>query len=393
MLGEIELAKCYEEGKGVEIDLNTATNLFLQRAEQSDLDGMMGLSRCFMKGFRATQAERRQLAVQISTKALEIIKGDKKHRFGKIIYSYNQKRKLLVICGSKPIQYYEDGTKATEMGSEDGNDQRCPWLDIKEIESVIICFGISSIKNNAFNGDNGYNMQNLQAVYIPESVTYIGDCAFSGCTKLQSITIPSSVTSIGGFVFRGCTSLKAVYLQANIETIDTCMFLNCSSLKTVKIPKSVTTISDSVFDGCISLTSVEIPKRVTKIGNSCFSHCTLLESVVLPPTLTYINERMFMSCQSLKTIAFPQYLEHIYAQAFSGCESLKSLVFPDKLVLIDHGAFENCTKLKEIKFTGSVPKICKPFEGCWRLKTVHAPKNAFIDKNGMPLFVLYKRYK
>jgi hypothetical protein len=41
---------------------------------------------------------------------------------------------------------------------------------------------------------------------IPDSVTIIGDYAFSGCTSLTSVIIPDSVTSIGVDVFRYCTS-------------------------------------------------------------------------------------------------------------------------------------------------------------------------------------------
>lgn len=39
---------------------------------------------------------------------------------------------------------------------------------------------------------------------IPNSVTSIGNSAFSGCTDLISIKIPNSVTSIGGWAFMGC---------------------------------------------------------------------------------------------------------------------------------------------------------------------------------------------
>jgi len=138
-LGEIELAKCYEEGRGVGIDLDTAAGLFIQRPENSDLDGMMGLSRCFMKGIHATPEERRQLAVQISAEALDIIKNNKKYKYGKVIFSLNPKRKVLVICGNKLIQYYADGTKSTEMEQVD-DYSLSPWAE-KDFQSVIICLG------------------------------------------------------------------------------------------------------------------------------------------------------------------------------------------------------------------------------------------------------------
>ena len=49
-----------------------------------------------------------------------------------------------------------------------------------------------------------------EAYTIPNSVTSIGDYAFSGCTSLTSVTIPNSVTSIGDSAFYGCTSLSAI---------------------------------------------------------------------------------------------------------------------------------------------------------------------------------------
>ena len=42
---------------------------------------------------------------------------------------------------------------------------------------------------------------------IPNSVTSIGDKAFSGCRSLQSVTIPNSVTKIGYHTFANCTHL------------------------------------------------------------------------------------------------------------------------------------------------------------------------------------------
>lgn len=48
----------------------------------------------------------------------------------------------------------------------------------------------------------------LTSYTIPDSVTSIGDYAFSGCSRLTEITIPDSVTSIGISAFDGIYNLK-----------------------------------------------------------------------------------------------------------------------------------------------------------------------------------------
>ena len=42
---------------------------------------------------------------------------------------------------------------------------------------------------------------------IPDSVTSIGDSAFSGCSGLTSVTIPDNVTSLPSSAFEGCERL------------------------------------------------------------------------------------------------------------------------------------------------------------------------------------------
>ena len=51
-----------------------------------------------------------------------------------------------------------------------------------------------------------------KALKSPNSVTFIGDHAFSYCKSLESVTIPNSVTSIGYHVFNKCAH---VMIQCN----------------------------------------------------------------------------------------------------------------------------------------------------------------------------------
>ena len=52
--------------------------------------------------------------------------------------------------------------------------------------------------------------RSLKSVTIPESVTKIGDRAFSDCTSLEEIDIPNSVIEIGDNIFSGCESLRMI---------------------------------------------------------------------------------------------------------------------------------------------------------------------------------------
>ena len=58
------------------------------------------------------------------------------------------------------------------------------------------------------------NGKEVKSLVIPEGVSSIGHCAFQGLTSLTSIVIPSSVTTIGMDAFRGCDNVTNVYCYA-----------------------------------------------------------------------------------------------------------------------------------------------------------------------------------
>ena len=106
---------------------------------------------------------------------------------------------------------------------------------------------------------------------IPDSVTEIGEgvffeSVFDDDGLLTSINIPNSVTKIGDFAFSGCTLLASINIPDSVTVIGEGAFYNCRSLTSINIPDSVTVIGKSAFGGCTRLTSIKISDSVTEIG-------------------------------------------------------------------------------------------------------------------------------
>lgn len=189
----------------------------------------------------------------------------------------------------------------------------------------------------------GYRVFNstLVSVTIPDSVTSIGNAAFSDCSSLTSIKIPDSVTSIGNAAFNNCRSLTSITIPDSVTSIGWSAFEGCSSLTSITFSDSVTSIDDFAFMHCSSLTSINIPNSVTSIGDSAFQDCGSLKSINIPDSVTDIGWYAFEGCSSLKSLRIPDSVTSIGDSAFESCESLTSLRIPKSVTSIGSGAFSN----------------------------------------------------
>lgn len=73
---------------------------------------------------------------------------------------------------------------------------------------------------------------------------------------MESIDIPNSVTSIGNHAFSLCRSLKSVNIPNSIKSIGLSAFSECDKLVYINFPNSITSVGDGVLEECPDLAAI-----------------------------------------------------------------------------------------------------------------------------------------
>ena len=237
----------------------------------------------------------------------------------------------------------------------------------KSLTSVTVGSSVTSIGEQAF-----YNCSSLMSITLPDSVKSIGSAAFLGCNSLISITLPDGVTSIENSTFSGCNSLTSIVIGSGVTSIGVQAFWKCSSLTDITIPDSVTSIGEQAFYECSSLTGITLPDGVTSIGYSMFYNCSSLTSITIPYSVTSIGSSAFFHCSNLASITLPNNVTSIGTSAFNECSMLISITLPDSVVSIGNEVFSGCSSLANVTLPDSVTSIGRyAFSRCRSLAAVY----------------------
>ena len=156
-----------------------------------------------------------------------------------------------------------------------------------------------------------------------------------------SLTIPDSVTSIGEGAFSNLEGLKTIIIPPTVKRIEQNAFRNNTTLENVIIQErngeGVEYIGESAFYGCSNLKNIDLPDTITYIGGQAFRHNSNLDNIILPSKLKKLEGLTFQNCFNLKNLELSEDLEELGAECLSNTK-LTILKLPPNLKNIGNGA-------------------------------------------------------
>ena len=220
-----------------------------------------------------------------------------------------------------------------------------------------------------------YNLTSLKNLVIGNSVTTIGNSAFSDCTGLTTVTWNArnvqDFQSTGGRPFSNCKNLTEFVFGEEVEHIPDYLCYKLTTLKNLVIGNSVTSIGEWAFHRCTSLTEVTIPNSVTTIGGLAFYSCTGLQKVTIGNSVKSIGDKAFYFCNGLTEVSIPNSVTSIGSGTFEDCTGLKTVTIGNSVKSIGSNAFSSCTSLTAITIPNSVTSIGdETFYNCRSLEHV-----------------------
>ena len=236
------------------------------------------------------------------------------------LYTYVSKEDMANVCMDEYDAIYSNDKRKLLKGPTDYDLLREPKYSITAKYSIrdgteVICdYALAGSCTSFDNGwMSGENVNSIDELYIPNSVTHIGRFAFSYCGRNNELIIPQSVVSIDVGAFAGClfiiNCLSDNFICFNgffIRKIDSALLYYYrphddyhENNGDVTIPDIVKRVEDFAFYQNSEITSIVLPYTVTSIGANAFKGCDSLEEILIPPKSMMKFEQMLPNYKHL----------------------------------------------------------------------------------------------
>lgn len=154
---------------------------------------------------------------------------------------------------------------------------------------------VTAISERGFIGQNF-----MMSLEIPESVTMIGDSAFSNCTSLLNVSINGIITDIGSYPFYATPYEDTLEKKGDFVILNGDILYDYKGLsQNISIPNGIRVISGNLF------TYLEL-NRDFKVNN-----------LIFPDSVEYICSKAFYDCNDIININIGTGMKNIGMDAFT----------------------------------------------------------------------------
>lgn len=249
-------------------------------------------------------------------------------------------------------------------------------------KKIIVPDSVTEIGDRAFS--LSYDLEVVE-IGVESELRVIGEKAFYECNSLESVSLPDGVTEIGAEAFVG-TSVTELNITDSLVKLgkNACDFLINNQKGLVYVgkiaytfvpPVTATSVDITIADGTLSIAdgafensevikSVHISASVTYIGANAFNGVKNLESITVDSLnsvyksdgnaiiKTDDNVLLFGS----KNTIIPSYVTEIAEDAFNGI-GIESVTIPDSVERIGARAFKNAGELVSVTLPSGLTEI------------------------------------
>ncbi len=232
----------------------------------------------------------------------------------------------------------------------------------KGITGLVISQGVTEVRVNCLNG-----CDNIESVFIPESLEHLDQQAFAYCKGLKRFVVDEEN------VFFSTDEHGALFNKRKTRLVQ---YPIGNAGESYVVPDSVIEIDNAAFASCKNITAVTLGENVRRIGTHCFSYCENLESANIPDLVTTIESHTFYECTALQQVTIGSGVTTIGDYTFQGCDSLVNITIPEDVAVIGNGVFKKCSSLEKIELGSNVESIGREaFYSCEGLEYILVDKD------------------
>ena len=179
----------------------------------------------------------------------------------------------------------------------------------------------------------------LVSAVLPDSVTSLGDGAFTRSTDLKEVHLGSGLTELGARVFTGTTALASLSVDPSnpVLSLDGSVLYQqgndgshlvyaalAAPLPAYSVRPGTAQIDEAAFKGHATLREVVVPEGVKAIGAQAFAGIHELTDVALPDSLEEVSDAF--AGTRIETIEFGARIRTIEEAAFDGGLPVRMIV-------------------------------------------------------------------